>query len=155
MYESSDQHIDNQISDRRSASYAERTGECLLSEVDRFSSAALLTAAPNSLYMESNCVEDMGRLCDFREVRGRILKTVDSVLEDVRSREQCRELCASAASATDGSSFRCHTYDWGDTGPGVCRLSHHTAASLRLVPGSRIGPRGVQAESGGPRWAQV
>ena len=22
--------------------------------------------------------------------------------------------------------FRCHSYDWGETGSGVCRLSHHT-----------------------------
>jgi hypothetical protein len=110
----------------RSASFSPATGECLLSELDRFSgSAALVAAAPASLYMESNCVEDPGRLCDFREVRGRLLKTVDSVWEGVASRERCRDLCAAAAGG------RCHTYDWGDAGPAVCRLSHHTAASLR------------------------
>ena len=24
------------------------------------------------------------------------------------------------------SLSRCHSYDWGETGSGVCRLSHHT-----------------------------
>ena len=26
----------------------------------------------------------------------------------------------------DYSVSRCHSYDWGETGAGVCRLSHHT-----------------------------
>ena len=26
----------------------------------------------------------------------------------------------------DDSVSRCHSYDWGETGAGVCRLSHHT-----------------------------
>ena len=26
----------------------------------------------------------------------------------------------------DDSVSRCHSYDWGETGSGVCRLSHHT-----------------------------
>ena len=26
----------------------------------------------------------------------------------------------------DDSLSRCHSYDWGETGSGVCRLSHHT-----------------------------
>ena len=27
---------------------------------------------------------------------------------------------------SDDSLSRCHSYDWGETGSGVCRLSHHT-----------------------------
>ncbi len=26
---------------------------------------------------------------------------------------------------------RCHSFDHGDTGEGICRLSHHSAATLR------------------------
>jgi len=29
--------------------------------------------------------------------------------------------------------FRCHSYDYGDTGPQVCRLSHHSTATLLLI----------------------
>lgn len=54
---------------------------------------------------------------------GRILKTVDSVYQDVQTVEECRELCLN-------SPFRCHSYDHGDTGDHVCRLSHHSRATL-------------------------
>lgn len=54
---------------------------------------------------------------------GRILKTVDSVYQDVQTIEECRELCLN-------SPFRCHSYDHGDTGDHVCRLSHHSKSTL-------------------------
>lgn len=56
-------------------------------------------------------------------MNGRILKTVDSVYQDVQTVEECRELCLN-------SPFRCHSYDHGDTGDHVCRLSHHSKATL-------------------------
>ena len=31
------------------------------------------------------------------------------------------------------SRFRCYSYDYGDTGLNVCRLSHHTVSTLNLI----------------------
>ena len=42
------------------------------------------------------------------------------------SRDDCQRLCL-------GANFRCHTFDYGDTGARVCRLSHHGQASLAHV----------------------
>lgn len=74
-------------------------------------------------YLENNCVEEPIKLCEFKKLSGRILKTVDSVYQDVGSADECRELCLN-------SPFRCHSYDYGDTGEMVCRLSHHSRATL-------------------------
>lgn len=57
------------------------------------------------------------------QVGGRILKTVDAVYQDVDTLEECRELCLAAP-------FKCRSYDFGDTGENVCRLSHHTRSTL-------------------------
>nr|CAH7728314.1 unnamed protein product [Callosobruchus chinensis] len=74
-------------------------------------------------YMENNCIEEPSKLCEFKKLSGRILKTVDSVYQDVASVDECRELCLN-------SPYRCHSYDYGDTGEMVCRLSHHSRATL-------------------------
>lgn len=74
-------------------------------------------------YLENNCVEEPTKLCEFKKMSGRILKTVDSVYQDVQTIEECRELCLN-------SPFRCHSYDHGDTGDHVCRLSHHSKSTL-------------------------
>ena len=79
--------------------------------------------AAGSDYLENNCVEEPVKLCEFRKVTGRILKTVDSVYQEVGSADECRELCLN-------SPYRCHSYDYGDTGDLVCRLSHHSRATL-------------------------
>ena len=60
-------------------------------------------------YFESNCdgrSDDADRrsavpdpaaaICKFRQVRGRILKTVDSVYSGVRSMEECKRKCVGA-----------------------------------------------------------
>lgn len=65
-------------------------------------------------------------LCRRDYNAGRILKTVDSIYEDVDNVEECRELCLS-------DKERCNSYDYGDVGDKVCRLSHHTAATLTVV----------------------
>lgn len=39
------------------------------------------------------------------------------------SLDECRELCLN-------SPYRCRSYDYGDTGEQVCRLSHHSRATL-------------------------
>lgn len=74
-------------------------------------------------FMENHCVEEPSKLCEFKKLNGRILKTVDSVYQDVGSVEECRELCLN-------SPYKCHSYDFGDTGDMVCRLSHHSRATL-------------------------
>ena len=67
----------------RSASFHSPTGECTLSEVDRFTSGPgdTLTADPDFEYYESNCVSDPVRMCEFEPIRDKILKTVDVVFQ--------------------------------------------------------------------------
>jgi len=118
----------------RSATYQPSTGTCSLSEVDRHSLADVeggragwASGVQDSIYLESNCVQDVrAKLCDFRPVSGKILKTVDSVHQQVSSLRACQELCLNA-------DYRCHSFDWGETGEGVCRLSHQSSSSLGSV----------------------
>lgn len=44
-------------------------------------------------YLENNCAEEPNKLCEFKRLSGRILKTVDSVYQDVSNVDECRELC--------------------------------------------------------------
>ncbi|KAK7053130.1 hypothetical protein SK128_017679 [Halocaridina rubra] len=83
-------------------------------------------AADNNDFLENNCVDDPVKLCEFQKMEGRILKTVDSVFQDVNSLEDCKRLCLTAP-------YRCHSFDFGDTGERVCRLSHHAAATLSHI----------------------
>jgi len=46
--------------------------------------------------------------------------------QDVPTMEACRDLCLTAP-------YRCHSFDYGDTGERVCRLSHHTSATLTQI----------------------
>jgi len=109
----------------RSANYNNATGDCELSTMDRITLAGSTTfqTADGYEYMENNCVDEPTKLCEFKKLTGRILKTVDSVYQDVGSLDECRELCLN-------SPYRCHSYDYGDTGDMVCRLSHHSRATL-------------------------
>ena len=109
----------------RSANYANSTKQCELSDMDRLTVAGsnAFQSAKGFDYLENHCVDEPVKLCEFKKLSGRILKTVDSVYQDVGSSEECRELCLN-------SPFRCHSYDYGDTGDMVCRLSHHSRATL-------------------------
>ncbi|XP_014217059.1 uncharacterized protein LOC106645663 [Copidosoma floridanum] len=109
----------------RSANYVNATGACELSDMDRLTVAGsgALEAVKGVDYLENHCVDEPVKLCEFKKITGRILKTVDSVYQDVATTEECRELCLN-------SPFRCHSYDYGDTGDMVCRLSHHARATL-------------------------
>lgn len=109
----------------RSANYANSTKQCELSDMDRLTVAgsSAFQSAKDFDYLENHCVDEPVKLCEFKKLSGRILKTVDSVYQDVGSAEECRELCLN-------SPFRCHSYDYGDTGDMVCRLSHHSRATL-------------------------
>ncbi|XP_028134661.1 uncharacterized protein LOC114329670 [Diabrotica virgifera virgifera] len=109
----------------RSANYHNASGNCELSKMDRITVAGSTSFQPADgvEYMENNCIEEPTKLCEFKKLSGRILKTVDSVYQDVGSVDECRELCLN-------SPYRCHSYDYGDTGEMVCRLSHHSRATL-------------------------
>ncbi|XP_062536166.1 uncharacterized protein LOC134205176 [Armigeres subalbatus] len=109
----------------RSANFYQSTLTCELSDMDRITLAgsSAFQSAATSDYLENNCAEEPTKLCEFKRMSGRILKTVDSVYQDVASVDECRELCLS-------SPYRCHSYDYGDTGDMVCRLSHHSRATL-------------------------
>ncbi|XP_037909523.1 uncharacterized protein LOC119650659 isoform X2 [Hermetia illucens] len=109
----------------RSANFYRATGACELSEMDRITLAGSSAFQLNDGvdYLENNCAEEPNKLCEFKRLSGRILKTVDSVYQDVASIDECRDLCLN-------SPYRCHSYDYGDTGDMVCRLSHHSRATL-------------------------
>ncbi|XP_066995451.2 uncharacterized protein [Anabrus simplex] len=113
----------------RSGNYNHKSGDCSLSDMDRFSVSGLNSLVEEEAvdYLESNCVNDPIKMCDFTALNGKILKTVDAVHEGVPTIEECRNLCLQAA------DFRCHTFDYGDTGDRVCRLSHHAAPSLHYI----------------------
>ncbi|KAF0303133.1 hypothetical protein FJT64_024847 [Amphibalanus amphitrite] len=112
----------------RSASYVASSAECRLSDMDRHTLAGLGAFQPSegTDFLENHCVGEPVKLCEFTEIDDRILKTVDSVHQNVSSLEACKELCLSA-------NFRCHTYDYNDTGDKVCRLSHHSVATLTNI----------------------
>ncbi|XP_017073381.1 LOW QUALITY PROTEIN: uncharacterized protein LOC108109396 [Drosophila eugracilis] len=109
----------------RSANYYAHSGLCELSDMDRItlSDEANIAAYDGADYLENNCAEEPSKLCEFKRVAGRILKTVDSVHQNVQSLDECRDLCLTAP-------FRCHSYDYNETGELVCRLSHHSRATL-------------------------
>jgi len=112
----------------RSATFSVATGECRISDMDRHTVAGT-TAFTESLgdeYLENNCVDDPVKLCDFQLLENRIMKTVDSVYQDVPTMEACRDLCLTAP-------YRCHSFDYADTGDRVCRLSHHTSTTLTQI----------------------
>lgn len=79
----------------RSANYHTTTGVCELSEMDRITLAGSSSFQPADgiEYLENNCAEEPNKLCEFKRLSGRILKTVDSVYQDVSSVDECRELC--------------------------------------------------------------
>lgn len=108
----------------RSANWRQEIGICELSEMDRLVASNALKTDETAEYLENNCIEDPSKLCEFKRVAGRLLKTVDSVYQDIETIEECRQLCLSE----DG--YRCHSYDFGDAGENICRLSHHFQSSL-------------------------
>jgi len=112
----------------RSVMYTAETGECQMAVMDRHAMAGRpgFAASEGTDYMEINCVNDPTELCLYNKVRGKILKTVDAVYQAIASEEDCRDLCQNAP-------FRCHSYDYNDTGDDICRLSHHSALTLTQV----------------------
>ncbi|KAG0445088.1 hypothetical protein HPB47_023912, partial [Ixodes persulcatus] len=113
----------------RSANYEPSSGDCALSDMDRHSVVGDRYFVPSSEtneYLESNCVDDPVRLCEFRSVNGKILKTVDAVFQNITTLEDCRRVCLHVP-------YRCHSFDMGDPANSVCRISHHARASLSHI----------------------
>jgi len=113
----------------RSAIWIEADNDCSLLDVDRHVLAGTTAFQPQQGidYLERSCiVGEPRRLCIYDRVKGKILKTVDSVYQAIDSREDCEDLCNTAP-------FRCHSYDYNDTGDFVCRLSHHSAHTLTQI----------------------
>ena len=119
----------NSIFHCRAINWIEENKDCSLLGVDRHVLAGTTAFSPveGSDYLERNCVVgEPRRLCIYDRVKGKILKTVDSVYQAIDSREDCEDLCNTAP-------FRCHSYDYNDTGDFVCRLSHHSAHTLTQI----------------------
>ncbi|GIY41236.1 uncharacterized protein CDAR_574131 [Caerostris darwini] len=113
----------------RSANYHSQRQECQLSDVDRHSthsSKFYVPAEDGTVYLENNCVDPPVRLCEFRKISGKILKTVDAVFQDVKTLEGCRKKCLSV-------NYRCQSFDMGDPTNSVCRLSHLASPSLAEI----------------------
>ena len=72
--------------------FAKGTGDCSLSDMDRLSMGSVnsLEADNGTDYMESNCIHDPNKLCDFKALDGKILKTVDAVYQEVESENDCK-----------------------------------------------------------------
>lgn len=81
-----------------SSNWYPATGDCELSEMDRLTLAgsSAFQQKAGGEYLENNCAEEPTKLCEFKRLSGRILKTVDSVYQDVASVDECRELCLSS-----------------------------------------------------------
>lgn len=118
----------------KSFNYDLASGSCQLSDVDRHSlpSAALrrrhFVESPLDTidYGENNCVQEVRGICDFKPLQNRILKTVDSIYQDIKTEPECRKRCLQAA-------YRCHSYDLGDSANPVCRTSHLDRNSLQQI----------------------
>lgn len=118
----------------KSFNYDSASGSCQLSDMDRHSlaSAALrrrhyVESSVDTIdYGENNCVHEARGICDFKPLANRILKTVDSIYQDIKSEPECRKRCLQSA-------YRCHSYDLGDSSNPVCRTSHLDRNSLQQI----------------------
>lgn len=118
----------------KSFNYDSASGSCQLSDMDRHSlpSAALrrrhyVESALDSVdYGENNCIQEARGICDFKPLQNRILKTVDSIYQELKSEPECRKRCLQAP-------YRCHSYDMGDPSNPVCRTSHLDRNSLQQI----------------------
>lgn len=118
----------------KSFNYDSASGSCQLSDVDRHSmpNAALrrrhyVESTIDTIdYGENNCIQEVRGICDFKQVQGRILKTVDSIHQEIKAEPECRKKCLQAP-------YRCHSYDLGDSANPVCRTSHLDRNSLQQI----------------------
>ncbi|XP_060845041.1 uncharacterized protein LOC132924638 [Rhopalosiphum padi] len=112
----------------RSVNFNKETGDCYLNDVDQFTVSGRPPISNRSAdvvdYMESNCVVEQPKMCDFAEVGGKLLRTVDAIYENVATADRCKEICLSS------KEFQCRSFDYNETGVNVCRVSHHSTSSL-------------------------
>ena len=111
-------------------SYNTTSSRCGLSGEDRrtVTGPAELARSEEMFYLENNCAQpSQGGVCEYKPRLGVLLKTVDSVYNGVESVQECQQLCKNL------THYRCVSYDWAHTGPGVCRLSHHDPRTLSHV----------------------
>ena len=82
----------------RSANYNNETLDCSISDMDRHTivGSGSFKRSENIDFLENNCVDDPVRLCEFQKMEGRILKTVDSVFQEIESLDECKQLCLEA-----------------------------------------------------------
>ena len=96
--EKTNQFLEHHLS-YRSALWIEADKDCSLLGVDRHVMAGTTAFQPSqgTDYLERNCVVgEPRRLCIYDRVKGKILKTVDSVYQAIDSREDCEDLCNTA-----------------------------------------------------------
>ncbi|CAL4123343.1 unnamed protein product, partial [Meganyctiphanes norvegica] len=112
----------------RAAAWDASNNECKLAQVDRNMAGRKQLLQPDDSidYLELACVTKPERMCEFQRFPGKILKTVDAVYQDVQSEEECKERCLNA-------DFACYSYDFMSAGEEICRLSHHSAATLAHI----------------------
>ncbi|XP_015784540.1 uncharacterized protein LOC107362058 [Tetranychus urticae] len=125
----------------RSANYDNNTGECIMSDMDRHTISSngptasglpsshryfVPASVPGIDYLENNCVQDPKKMCDFKEIKGKILKTVDHVHLNVKTVDECKAKCLE-------SPYRCFSFDLGDPSNSVCRTSHLDRSSLTHI----------------------
>lgn len=118
----------------KSFNYDSASGSCQLSDMDRHSlpNSALrrrhyVESSVDTIdYGENNCIQEARGICDFKPLNNRILKTVDSIYQDIKSEPECRKRCLQAP-------YRCHSYDLGDSSNPVCRTSHLDRNSLQQI----------------------
>jgi len=112
----------------RSINFNKETGDCYMNDVDRFTVSGRPPISNRSAdvvdYMESNCVVEQPKMCDFVEVSGKLLRTVDAIYENVATADRCKEICLAS------KEFQCRSFDYNETGVNVCRVSHHSTSSL-------------------------
>lgn len=99
-----------------------------ISQADNWPLQQYVDMPANALvdYLENNCVYEPNKLCEFRKIQNRVLKTVDSIYQDISSLDECKQKCLNAP-------YRCYSFDYGDTSERVCRTSHLDQASLLSV----------------------
>lgn len=118
----------------KSFNYDSASGSCQLSDMDRHSLPSAMMRRRHYVestidtidYGENNCIQEARGICDFKPLQNRILKTVDSIYQDIKTEPECRKKCLQAP-------YRCHSYDLGDTSNPVCRTSHLDRNSLQQI----------------------
>lgn len=118
----------------KSFNYDSASGSCQLSDMDRHSLPSAMMRKRHYVesqidtidYGENNCIQEARGICDFKPLQNRILKTVDSIYQDIKTEPECRKRCLQAP-------YRCHSYDLGDSSNPVCRTSHLDRNSLQQI----------------------